>query len=207
MALQEAGLASLAYFYFDYRDADKRNLYNLLPSLLIQLSARSDRCCDILSRVHEAHNNGAHRPSTRTLIVCLKEMLALPGQGPIYVILDALNECPTDFSIPSARKQVLDLLKDIVGLQLPDLHICVTSRPEVDIRAALDPLVFHSVSIHEKTGQKNDIENYIRSVVYADSDTVMKRWRDKDKELVIETLTESKGPWNVRACKDADDTY
>jgi hypothetical protein len=187
MALQEAGLASMAYFYFDFRDTDKRNLYNLLPSLLIQLSARSESCCDILSVIYD---EGVRKPSTNTLIACLKEMLALPGQGPIYVILDALNECPNTSGIPSARKQVLDLLKDLVGLQLSDLHICVTSRPEVDIRAALDPLAFHSVSIHEQTGQKNDIENYIRYVVYADSDTVMKSWRDNDKELVIETLTE-----------------
>jgi hypothetical protein len=90
----------------------------------------------------------------------------------------------------TARKQVLDLLKDLVGLQLSNLHICVTSRPEIDIRAALEPLAFHSVSIHDQNGQKKDIEDYIRSVVYADSDTAMRRWRDQDKELVIETLTE-----------------
>ena len=39
----------MAYFYFDFRDVDKQKLSNLLPSLLIQLSARSDPCCDILS--------------------------------------------------------------------------------------------------------------------------------------------------------------
>ena len=117
-------------------------------------------------------------------------MLALPGQGPTYVILDALDECPNTTGIPSARKQVLDLLKDLVGAQLPNLHICVTSRPEIDIRAALEPLAFFPVSIHDESGQKKDIEDYVRSVVYADSDTAMRRWRDKDKELVIETLIE-----------------
>ncbi len=190
MALREAGLASIAYFYFDFRDTDKQNLHNLLPSLLTQLSIRSDSCCDILSRIYKTHDDGARKPSTGTLIACLKEMLALPGQGPTYVILDALDECPNTSGIPSARKQLLDLLKDLVGLQLSNLHICLTSRPEIDIRAALEPLAFHPVSIHEQSGQKNDIEDYIRSVVYTDSDTAMRRWRDKDKELVIETLTE-----------------
>ena len=180
----------MAYFYFDFRDTDKQNLQYLLPSLLTQLSARSDSCYDILSRAYEAHDDGAHKPSNSTMITCLKEMLALPGQGPIYIILDALDECPNTSGIPSARKQVLDLLKDLVGLQLSDLHIRVTSRPEIDIQAALDPLAFHPVSIHDQSGQKNDIEDYIRSVVYADSDTAMRRWRDKDKELVIETLIE-----------------
>ncbi|KAH9022696.1 hypothetical protein EDB85DRAFT_1895136 [Lactarius pseudohatsudake] len=50
-ALREGGLASMGYFYFDFRDTDKQNLHNLLPSLLTQLSARSDDCCDILSHI------------------------------------------------------------------------------------------------------------------------------------------------------------
>ena len=48
MALRDAGGASMAYFYFDFRDVSKQKLSNLLPSLLIQLSARSDPRCDIL---------------------------------------------------------------------------------------------------------------------------------------------------------------
>ena len=180
----------MAYFYFDFRDTDKQNLHNALPSLLTQLSARSVHCCDILAHVYIAHDDGALKPSTSTMITCLKEMLALPGQGPVYIILDAIDECPNTFGIPSPRKQVLDFLKDLVGLRLPNLHICVTSRPEIDIRAVLEPLAFQPVSIHDQSGQKQDIEDYVRSVVYSDSDTVMRRWRDKDKELVIETLTE-----------------
>ncbi|KAH9059054.1 hypothetical protein EDB87DRAFT_1832309 [Lactarius vividus] len=41
-ALWEAGLASMAYFYFDFKDTDKQHLRDLLPSLLTQLSSRSD---------------------------------------------------------------------------------------------------------------------------------------------------------------------
>ena len=124
------------------------------------------------------------------MIDCLKDMLALPGQGPIYIILDALDECPNTSGLPSARKQVLDFLKDLVDLSLSNLHICLTSRPEIDIWLVLEPLAFHVVSLHDQSGQQKDIEDYIRSVVYADSNTAMKRWRSKDKELVVETLTE-----------------
>jgi hypothetical protein len=31
---------------------------------------------------------------------------------------------------------------------------------------------------------------YIKSVVYSDSEPIMRRWRKEDKELVIETLAE-----------------
>jgi hypothetical protein len=47
MALRNAGTASMAYFYFDFRDVDKQRLHNLLPSLLIQLATWSDPCCDM----------------------------------------------------------------------------------------------------------------------------------------------------------------
>jgi hypothetical protein len=90
----------MAYFYFDFRDTDKQNLHNALPSLLTQLSARSDSCYGILSNVYKAHNNGAYKPSTGAMIKCLKEMLALPDQGPVYIILDAIDECPNTSGIP-----------------------------------------------------------------------------------------------------------
>ena len=190
IALQEAGRATVAYFYFDFKDTNKQDLRNALPSLLTQLSARSDSYCDILCRVHQAHNNGAYKPSNETMVTCLKEMLALPGQGPIYIILDALDECPKTSGIPSAREEVLEFLKDLVGAQLSDLRICVTSRPENDIRKAIEPLAFLPLSIHDQEGQKKDIDDYIRFVVSPKSDTPMGRWRKKDKELVIHTLSE-----------------
>ena len=188
MALQDAGLATMAYFYFDFRDTDKQNLHNALPSLLTQLSSRSDSYCDILSKVYKADNNGAYYPSTRTMIECLKEMLALPDQGPVYIILDALDECPITSGVPFAHQQVLDFLEDLVGLRLSNLHICATSRPEIDIQTALKPLASHVISLHDQSGQQRDIADYVISVVYAGSETVMKRWTHQDKNLVIETL-------------------
>jgi hypothetical protein len=119
---------------------------------------------------------------------CLKQMLALEGQGPIYIILDALDECPVTSSIPSPREEVLELVEDLVGLHLPNLHICVTSRPEPDIQIALECLTERPVSLHDESGQKEDIANYVSSSVH--SDRRMARWRKEDKELVIKTLSE-----------------
>ena len=117
-------------------------------------------------------------------------MLRLPGPGPIFVILDALDECPDSVGILSPRYEVLQLVQELVDLRLQDLHICATSRPEVDIRAVLEPLAFRSVSLHDEIGQKSDITDYIRSVVNSSPSAAMRRWRADDKNLVIETLTE-----------------
>ena len=179
----------MAYFYFDRLDMEKQSCHNLLSSLLTQFSARSDPFFNILSHLYKAHDNGARQPSNKALTQCLKDMLTLPGRGPVYLILDALDECPNKYGFPSARAQVLDLIKDLVDLQLPDLHLCVTSRLEVDIRASLEPLA-SLVSLYDRSGQKKDIDEYIRFVVNSNISSIMRTWRDKDKELVIKTLSE-----------------
>jgi hypothetical protein len=79
------------------------------------------------------------------------------------------------------------LVEELIDSQVPKFRICVTSRPETDIKAILDPLTFHSISLHEEIGQMEDIENYIKSFV--NSDRIMRRWKTADKELVIEVLT------------------
>ena len=186
----EAGNALIAYFYFDFRDADKQGLRDLVTSLLTQLSARSGPRCDILSDVYMAHDEGKKQPSDSNLAECLKKMLALPNQPPTYLIIDALDESPTTLGIPSPRETVLELLEELVNLSLPDLHICVTSRPEIDIRNVLEPLTSRRVSLHDQSGQRKDIEDYIRSVVYSSSEQIMRRWKMEDKELVIEMLSE-----------------
>ena len=128
------------------------------------------------------------QPSEDALKQCLKEMLTLPGQHPVYIVIDALDECSNTSGMPSPREQVLVFLKGLVELSLPNLHLCVTSRPETDIRHVLELLTSRRVSLHEQSGQKKDIIDYVTSVVQ--SDPKMRRWRDEDKNLVIETLSE-----------------
>ncbi|KAH9021650.1 hypothetical protein EDB83DRAFT_90279 [Lactarius deliciosus] len=190
IVLREAGLASVAYFYFDFRDTDKQSRHDLLLSLVYQLSARSDPCCEILFRLYVAHDNGAEKPGDGVLVRCLKEMLAVLVQSLTYLIVDALDESPITSGIPSTRARVIELVKELLGLRLPNLRVCITSRPEMDIKAALGPLASHSVSLHDEIGQNKDIADYIKSVVYSDSDTMMSRWREYEKKLVIETLSE-----------------
>ncbi|KAH9960390.1 hypothetical protein BC827DRAFT_391007 [Russula dissimulans] len=189
-AMREAGQASMAYFYFDFRNANKQRLHDLLRSVLIQLSAHSNSCYDILSRFYEAHEKGKTQPSDTVLAKCLKEMFTLQDQHPTYLIMDALDECPDTLGIPSDRERVLQFVKDLVELDLPNLRICVTSRPEVDIRDVLEPLTSLRVSLHNESGQKKDIVDYVKSIVYSDSERIMKRWKVEDKNLVIETLSE-----------------
>ncbi|SRR6266702_5087366 len=188
MAICAAGQASIAYFYFDFRDKEKQNVRNLVTSLLIQLSAFSDPCCDIIRRVYSAHGSGTRQPTNDVLANCLKEMLTVVAEHPIYVVMDALDECPDHSGWPTAREEVLVVLKDLVGLHLPNLRICVTSRPEVDIKSILNQLTIHTISLHDESEQQKGIADYVNSIV--NSDMKMREWPDEDKELVIKVLSE-----------------
>ena len=186
----DAGQASIAYFYFDFRDIDKQCWRNLVPSLLTQLSSRSGPRCDILLQLYFDHDNGAQQPNDDALRRCLIEMLAVQDSHSVYLIIDALDECPDTSEIPSPRNRVLQLLEELAELQIPNVRICVTSRPEFDIRDFLEPLTSRQVSLHDQSGQKQDIADYVRSVVYSRSERYMRRWKDEDKEFVIKTLSE-----------------
>ena len=168
--MRKSGLASLAFYYFDFRDVEKKHRRGLLSSLLFQLYDQSDSYYDIISRLYPTHRDGSQRPSDNALTECLKSMLGFPGQAPTYLIINALDECPNAFGTPTAREKVLMLVENIVDLQLPNLRICLTSRPEIDIKTVLDRLGFHSIFLHDE-GQKKDILNYIWSVVHSDPKT------------------------------------
>jgi hypothetical protein len=182
-----AGLATMAYYYFDFRDVKKQDCHGLLSSVISQLSAKSDSCLNILSQLYSDHDLGVGKPDINALKKSITDMLSLPGQDPIYIVVDALDECPNFPGRPSARGEVLRLIEEIVNLKLPNVHLCVASRPEADIRVVLEPLTSFKICLHDESGQKEDIIKYIKSVVH--SDWSMRRWKEEDKQLVIDTLS------------------
>lgn len=103
--MRKYGLASLAFFYCDFRDDDKKDLRGLVSSLVIQLCDHSDPYSAILSDFYSAHRSGSRHPSDDALIGCLKDILKHPGQAPVHIIIDALDECPDGFGMPSPRER------------------------------------------------------------------------------------------------------
>ena len=186
--LQKSGLASLAFFYCDFRDDKKKDLRELLSSLLVQLGEQSDAYSAILSKFYEAHRRGSQQShaSDSELADCFKDMLKLPGQAIVHIVIDALDECPVTTGLPSPREKVLELVEELVNLRLPNLRICITSRPEADIVLIFEPLAFSCVCLHGESGQVQDIAEYVKSIVHTNRE--MKRWKATDKQLVIDVL-------------------
>jgi hypothetical protein len=186
--MQKSGIASLAIFYYDFREDRKKHVSGLLSSVLFQLGDQSDSYYDILSTFYSTHRNGAQSPGDDELVLCLMDLLKCPGPRPVYLVIDALDECPSTASLLSPREKLLSFLEDLVEAKFPNLRICVTSRPEVDIEAILKPLAFRSVSLHDERGQKDDIIKYIESTVNMNKN--MKNWNPAHRQLVIDVLTQ-----------------
>ncbi len=182
------GLALMAYFYCDFRHPKKQDARCLLSSLVSQLAANSDTCYRILSALYLNCNAGSRQPSDHALQGCLEKMLKTGGSPTIYIIIDGLDECPNVSGVVPPRERVLQLVEQVVHLRLANVRICVTSRPEADIQATLARLASHTVSLHDEVGQKKDIGDYVRFIIY--SDRHMQKWRVEDKEMVIDNLSQ-----------------
>jgi 2,3-bisphosphoglycerate-independent phosphoglycerate mutase len=195
--MRRAGLAAVGYFYVDFNDHTKQDARGLLSSLLDQLSTQSNPYFDILSGFHARHNQGGERPSETALSKCLKEMLEYPEQAPVFIVVDALDECPGSSSrssrsrtvVPTPRQLVLKVLKGLIELKLESLHLCVTSRHEVDIQDELNSFKSEPlpVSLYDQRGQLDDIAQYVESVVA--SDVTMRGWPKRIQRSVVNTLT------------------
>jgi hypothetical protein len=190
-------LPFVAYFFFDFKDVEKQDTRALLSSFLVQLSDQSDPYCDKLLALYSSHrrHSGLPKPTNGALAGCLEEMLKLPRQVPAYLIIDAIDECPDrcidHWGIPSSRKEVLELVKGLIDLHLPNLRLFATSRPENDIRAIFKPLnsvVCTSISLNDEEGQKSGIVDYISYVVHSVMN--INGWREEHKNLIIKTLSD-----------------
>lgn len=110
-------------------------------------------------------------------------MLSLQYQGPKFIILDVIDECPSSIgTLP--RENVLKLVEWLSHYS--HLSICATSRPEADIEAVLLPLASHTVSLHDENGQMGGtVINFIKWFINSE-----RKWRKEDKELVLMKLSE-----------------
>ncbi len=95
-ALCDAGQASMAYFYFDFRDINKQHWRDLIPSLLTQLSAQSRPCCDILSRILQE----IKKPNKPLAQRVLQSLVAPPG---LFVLWSLRRSCSRKCMLRGAR--------------------------------------------------------------------------------------------------------
>ena len=83
-----------------------------------QLCEQSSLCFDKIFRAYLSHGNGKLRPDDDTLTNVLTKMLSEVDQEHVYIIIDALDECPDNSGMPTPREEVLKLVESLVDLPL-----------------------------------------------------------------------------------------
>ena len=103
----------------------------------------------------------------RISIIFAKTALGNPLRTPLYIIVDALDEC-------SERETLLSLIEEIVDWKLNTLHILATSRKERDIDDCLSSLVSNEINI-QSTLVDADIRIHVHDKLR--NDRKLKKWQ------------------------------
>jgi hypothetical protein len=166
----------LVYFYFDFRDKEKQNVPGFLRSLIAQISNASPILPDEIKQLYYQSKNQKPPSDIRALMRILKSILA--GQGQVYIIADALDEC-------TERENLLEVLLEMAHMKSKKLHILVTSRQERVILEGLEPIVTQSFSLGGSKIDK-DIAVHVHSQVV--EHPKLRKWPDTVKADIEETL-------------------
>ncbi|CUS12935.1 unnamed protein product, partial [Tuber aestivum] len=184
----------LAYFYFTFSDSEKQKLENMLLSLIGQLPKRpSDR--GLPAAVVDLYNSTkaiGKLADTRALKDLLSQIVK--GFKKTFIILDALDEFPK-----GTRESLLSWISELtVDHKAGPLSILLTSRPEADIAASLEPLSAFSVSLQSKTVDP-DIRTYVHKSLVGKGG--FKRFTEEIKDEIEHTLvTRSQGMFRWVDC-------
>lgn len=160
----------LLYFYFNFMDIDKRSTENAVRSLIDQLYRKSSGAQRLVDSLYASYATSGGQPSHTSLQATLREMIQDCGE--VWVILDGLDEC--EKRSQHAADGLLPWVKNLRDAS-PDIHLLVTSRPEQDIKAAIDTWTGAEEVISLQSGLvSNDIDAYILTKVEH-----MERWQTR----------------------------
>ncbi|PGH05933.1 hypothetical protein GX51_02714 [Blastomyces parvus] len=186
---------AVLYFYFDFNDTRKQTLESMVGSLIVQLYTKQGDHRKPLDSLFSSCQDGLKAPTCKALCECLEEMMRQAGE--VWVVLDALDECPT-----RKTQGLLSWMRNLLNSDQINAHLLATSRAEQDIESEISewPEYKDRVSIHECiTG---DIRAYVRGRVRVGKG--LARWRSRpDVQDIIETkLTEkADGMFRWAACQ------
>jgi hypothetical protein len=172
----------MLYFYFDFNDADKLSLDNMIRSCIYQLYHQRGDTRKLLDPLFASCEDGLQQPSTESLCSTFLQMMI--QMDDVFIVLDALDECRTRKG--SRMEGLLSWLRTTVS-ESDNTHLLVTSRLEEDIQSAFSnwirPQEIVPIQGHHIT---RDIRAYVQTRVVEDEG--LQRWRSRPEvQREIET--------------------
>lgn len=118
----------VAYIYCNYKAQADQTATSLLAAILKQLMQAQSSIAEPVARLYDHHAKRRTKPSLEEVFTALQSVSA--NYSSVYVVVDALDECPDK---DRARSQLLARLRSLQ--QNIDLHLMVTSRfiPDIEV--------------------------------------------------------------------------
>lgn len=185
--LQKNAACLPLYFYFNFNDTSKQSLDNTVRSLITQLYGKRKDVQRHVDSLYSSCENGRRQPSIDSLCKAFQDMIQQAGE--VLIILDVLDECPT-------RKEhstggLLPWIESIRTFQRNDVHIMATSRPEQDIKSAIEKWARKQDIIQIQSDLvADDIRAYVHTRVMEHEG--LSRWQKQPhvQKLIEDTLTD-----------------
>jgi hypothetical protein len=152
---------TIVFYYFSFSDPAKQTVRNFLNSVLLQLT---QKCISLPKSLFQLYNEYRHgEPPISRVVDALQSVLT--SAGDVFMVLDALDECPPQ---NDERRLLLSTLSQAVSWRIPKLRILATSREENDIRRYINKIpTTEAISIQSEV-VSSDIRRHLRKELDAE---------------------------------------
>ncbi|KAH9215941.1 hypothetical protein DL95DRAFT_445710 [Leptodontidium sp. 2 PMI_412] len=178
---QKMPQTAVAYFYFDFNDAGKRDFSSLIRSLITQLSTQTETTPQLLLDVYSAHQNGIKTASDETHCTVLRNLILTFHN--VYIVFDALDES-------SDCEEILQFIHTMREWDLGRLHILTTSRQLTEIEESLTALVTDKICLQD-AAKNEDIVLYVADKLQ--NDKKLSKWPPDIRMQIQGKLLEEEG--------------
>ncbi|KZT39327.1 WD40 repeat-like protein [Sistotremastrum suecicum HHB10207 ss-3] len=191
-------------FFFDKSDANKRNASAVFPKISRDLADLNPAWKAELGRITAsgASNSQAHElRHTDSVQRQFKEFILEPAKkvtffGPIFIVIDALDECDDN----QARSELLKCISEDLHLLPRNFRILVTSRLEQEIEQAFANV--QNVEHHPLvSAAEEDLEIYYRNTFKHSLPEFDKKWPNKEWTKALVKKSEGSFQWAFTACR------
>lgn len=171
----------ITYFFCNYRQ--QQTTLSTFSALLRQLVRCQPTLPDGIISMHKEFKKSGRLPSEEDVFRELGSAIASFSR--VFLIIDALDECPARDGVRSVRSPMLRKLLSLC--EQHKVHIFATSRPDQEISAHFSS----GVSV-EITARREDIERYVDERM-DELDTLIKRKPELKSDIKFAIVGAAKG--------------
>ncbi|KAJ7269695.1 hypothetical protein C8J57DRAFT_1227412 [Mycena rebaudengoi] len=176
--------ATVAFFYFDFKDKTDHAVERALRRIVLQLAAQSRCHYEILDAQYNL-SGGQTLPTYDDLQRILEELLRQLERT--YIIFDGLDECADNEQV-----QIITLISKLQKWTETPLHLLFTSQPRAVFSDGFTDVT--CVYVEPDVTQK-DIRLFVEAELCK-----MKTWSSRIDEIADQVVSKSNGMFRFAAC-------